>query len=79
MAALAAPDAAALDTTKLDLTDLTVLQAVMSHDEPLTAGKTAKVTGLDPDCVFHALKILCAAGLVRRLNTVIISYVARTG
>jgi hypothetical protein len=78
-AASAAATAAALDTTKLDLTDLTVLQAVMSNDEPLTAGKTAKVTGLDPDCASRALEILCAAGLVRRLNTVIISYSARTG
>ncbi len=71
-----APSPLADETTQLDVTDLTVLQAVMSNDEPMTAGKAARVTGLAPGCVSQTLEMLCAAGLLRRLNTVIVSYSA---
>jgi hypothetical protein len=48
----------------------------MSEPQPMTARRTAKATGLDMETVSAALRILCAAGLVKRLSTVIVSYAA---
>ena len=63
-------------TTELELSDLTVLQAAMSHGEPITAGRLVKTTGL-PAVQLHAiLESLHELRLLRRLNTIVPSYTA---
>jgi len=73
----AAVRGAATQATELDSSDLTVLQAVMSHSEPITAGRLAKVTGLPSAQLCVNLEALRELGLLRRLNTLIPSYTAR--
>ena len=65
------------EATELESRDLTVLQAVLSSAEPLTAGRLAKVTGEPVDHLAAALETLCELRLVRRLNTVVPSYTTR--
>ena len=68
---------AATKATELDSSDLTVLQAVLSHGEPMTAGQLAKVTGLPSGQLCTVLEALCELRLLRRLNTLVPSYTAR--
>ena len=73
----AVPCAGLSEATDLDSADLTVLQAVMSSDEPMTANRLAKITGLPAGQLCGALDTLCELRLLRRLNTVVASYTGR--
>ena len=70
------PGGAPAGATDLDSADLTVLEAVMSQPEPMTAGRLARITALPPTRLCTILEALCELGLLRRLNTVIPSYTA---
>jgi predicted transcriptional regulator len=66
-----------LEASSLDSCDLTVLQAVMSHSEPMTISRIARVTALTSTELDPALASLCETGLLRRLNTIVPSYTTR--
>ena len=70
---LAIPPAAA----ELELGDLTVLEAVMGQNEPVTVRRIAKLTDLPAGQAQGALEALCEVGLLRRLNTIVESYTTR--
>jgi IclR helix-turn-helix domain len=61
----------------IELSDLTVLGAVMGQNEPLTLKRIAKLTDVPPAQLRLALDALCELGLLRRLNTIVESYTAR--
>ena len=65
------------DMSKIHSADLTVLQAVVSSNEPVTATRLAKITGLPVGRSIDALETLCELRLLRRLNTVVASYTGR--
>jgi hypothetical protein len=67
----------ALEATELESSDLTVLQAVMSHGEPVTASRLVRTTGLQAAELSAILESLHELRLLRRLNTVVPSYLAR--
>jgi len=73
----AALSAAATQATELDSSDLTVLQAVLSQGEPMTASRLAKISGVHPVQLCVVLETLCELRLLRRLNTLVPSYTAR--
>jgi hypothetical protein len=58
-------------------TDLIVLALMSGRTEPLTPRRVARISGLPAAEVDAALVALNSAGLLRRLNTVITSFVAR--
>ena len=57
--------------------DLSLLLAILGDDQPMTVRRAARATGLPPEHVSLALEMLCAAGMVLRLNTIVVSYVMR--
>ena len=71
------PNSGGLKATELESTDLTVLQAVMSHGEPITAGRLARTTGLQAAQLCTILESLHELRLLRRLNTLVPSYTAQ--
>jgi hypothetical protein len=71
------PNDVMTEATQLDSSDLTVLQAVMSHVEPSTFGRLARTTSVRPEQLAIILDTLCAVGLLRRLNTILPSYTTR--
>jgi hypothetical protein len=66
-----------LEATALESADLTVLQAVMSHGEPITAGRLVRTTGLPVTQLSAILESLNELRLLRRLNTLVPSYTAQ--
>jgi hypothetical protein len=73
----AASSSVSTDAAQLDSSDLNILQAVMSHDEPVTVGRLAKLTGLPAPNLCEVLETLCRLRLLHRLNTLVPSYTAR--
>jgi hypothetical protein len=73
----AAPGGTPADAAELDSSDLNILQAVMSHGEPVTLGRLAKLTGLPAADLCGVLETLCRLRLLNRLNTLVPSYTAR--
>jgi hypothetical protein len=57
--------------------DLTVLEAVLGQDEPITLKRIARLIDAPPGELHVALEALCEIGLLRRLNTIVESYTAR--
>jgi DNA-binding MarR family transcriptional regulator len=55
---------------------VSVLAALWSRSEPITARQLAMLAGISRTCVDEVLIELRACGLIRTLNTVIESYLA---
>lgn len=64
-----------LEAPLLEQAHIEVLEMVTARDEPLTKGQISRLTGLPAAEVQAVTKILCEMRLLRRLNTIIESYV----
>ena len=53
-----------------------VLHLVSCHGQPITKGQLSRLSGLSPAEVCDATDVLCRQGLLKRLNTLVESFVA---
>ena len=62
----------------LEPAEVHVLHLAAGQAQPVTKGQLARLSGLSPTEIYHATDVLCHQRMLRRLNTLVESFVVNS-